>query len=49
MLRYYTGLSVAETADVLDVDTKTVTATWKYAQAWLSRELKHLKEDLVEG
>ncbi len=38
-LRYFAGLSVAETADVLDVSVGTVEREWRYIRAWLSREL----------
>jgi RNA polymerase sigma-70 factor, ECF subfamily len=38
-LRYFGGLSVEETATVLDVSAETVTRDWKYAKNWLLREL----------
>jgi RNA polymerase sigma factor (TIGR02999 family) len=38
-LRYYAGLSVAETAAVLEVSEKTVKNDWAFAKAWLAREL----------
>jgi len=38
-LRYFGGLSVKETADVLDVSPQTVMRDWKVAKAWLAREL----------
>jgi RNA polymerase sigma factor (TIGR02999 family) len=38
-LRYFSGLSVEETAGVLEVSVETVTRDWKYAKAWLLREL----------
>lgn len=40
-LRFFGGLSVAETADVLDVSPETVMRDWKLARAWLRRELLH--------
>ena len=40
-LRYFGGLSVAETAEVLDVSVITVVRDWKFASAWLLRELKN--------
>jgi RNA polymerase sigma factor (TIGR02999 family) len=39
-LRYFGGLSVEETAEVLGVSTDTVTRDWKMAKAWLHRELR---------
>ena len=39
-LRYFAGLSVKETAAVLEVTTRTVVRDWKTARVWLLRELK---------
>jgi RNA polymerase sigma factor (TIGR02999 family) len=36
MLRYYTGLSVEETARVVGVSVSTLTRDWRYARAWLA-------------
>jgi len=38
-LRYFGGLSVEETAEVLKVSLDTVTRDWSQAKAWLHREL----------
>jgi RNA polymerase sigma-70 factor (ECF subfamily) len=38
-LRYFGGLSVEETADVLKVSAETVMRDWKLAKVWLLREL----------
>ncbi len=38
-LRFFTGLSIADTADVLDVSPATVKRHWNSARAWLIREL----------
>lgn len=38
-LRFYAGLSVAESAAVLGVSERTVNNDWTYARAWLAREL----------
>ncbi len=38
-LRYFGGLSIEETADVLEVSTVTVKRDWALARAWLHREL----------
>ena len=39
--RYFGGLSVEETAEVLDVSSITVTRDWNMAKAWLARELEN--------
>lgn len=39
-LRFFGGLTVEETADVLNVSRQTVLRDWKLARAWLSRELR---------
>ena len=39
-LRFYAGLSVEETAKVMDVSEATVMRLWRYARAWLWRELQ---------
>jgi RNA polymerase sigma factor (TIGR02999 family) len=38
-LRFFAGLSVAETAEVLGISVETVMRDWKFAKAWLAREL----------
>ena len=38
-LRFFGGLSVEETADVLHVSPETVMRDWKTAKAWLLREI----------
>src|SRR5205085_1038900 len=39
-LRFFGGLSIEETAEVLKVSPATVKREWSLAQAWLYRELK---------
>jgi len=39
-LRFFGGLSVKETASVLDVSPATVMGDWKLAKAWLQREMR---------
>ncbi len=39
-LRYFAGLSVAETAEALAISPATVGRQWNVARAWLHRELK---------
>jgi RNA polymerase sigma-70 factor, ECF subfamily len=38
-LRFFGGLSAAETAEVLKISTESVLRDWKLAKAWLRREL----------
>ena len=40
LLRYYTGLSVEETADVVGRSVSTVTRQWRFARAWLAGRVK---------
>ncbi len=39
-MRYFGGLSVEETAEVLGVSSVTVMRDWNFAKAWLAREMK---------
>ncbi|MGA3323238.1 MAG: ECF-type sigma factor [Terriglobia bacterium] len=43
-LRYFGGLSVEETAEVLGISPETAKRDWKMAKAWLLRELRGEKE-----
>ena len=38
-LRYFGGLSVEETAEVLKISPQSVMRDWKLAKVWLMREL----------
>jgi len=38
-LRYFAGLSVGQTADILGISPTTVKRYWAYARAWLLREI----------
>lgn len=40
-LRYFGGLSVAETAEVLKISPETVLRDWRFAKTWLLRELSN--------
>jgi DNA-directed RNA polymerase specialized sigma24 family protein len=46
MLRYYTGLSVEETAAVLGDSVRTVYRAWRHARTWLALEMG---ESAAEG
>lgn len=41
-LRYFGGLDVDETAEVLKVSPITVMRDWRFARAWLSREIENV-------
>jgi RNA polymerase sigma factor (TIGR02999 family) len=43
-LRFFGGLSLEETAEVLDVSVATVRRDWSLARAWLYRELRREKQ-----
>ena len=38
-LRFFSGLSIEETAEMLDVSAATVKRDWNFAKAWLYREI----------
>lgn len=40
-LRYFGGLSIEETAEVLKVSPETVGRDWRFAKSWLMRELEN--------
>lgn len=44
-LRYFSGLSVEETAEVLQVSAVTVMREWRLAKAWLHRALTEGEDD----
>ena len=48
-LRYFGGLSVEETAEVLQVSAETVMRDWKMAKLWLLRELTRETDRLAGG
>jgi RNA polymerase sigma factor (TIGR02999 family) len=43
-LRFFAGLSVEETADVLQVSADTVKRDWRLAKLWLLRELEGARQ-----
>ena len=44
-LRFFGGLSVEETAEVLKISPETVMRDWKFAKNWLLRELSRTSTD----
>ena len=45
-LRFFGGLSIEETAEVLQVSAETVMRDWKFSRTWLFRELSRKPADL---
>jgi RNA polymerase sigma factor (sigma-70 family) len=39
-LRYFSGLTLEETAEVLHISRATVASDWRMAKVWLFRELR---------
>jgi RNA polymerase sigma-70 factor, ECF subfamily len=48
-LRFFGGMSVDETAEVMDVSPKTVKRDWTLAKAWLRRELGRMAVERSTG
>jgi len=48
-LRYFAGLSVKETADVLGVSVETVMRDWRMAKLWLQRDLSSVDRERQES
>jgi RNA polymerase sigma factor (TIGR02999 family) len=44
-LRFFGGLTADETAQVLDVSTRTIERDWRLARAWLQREMQGSEND----
>ena len=40
-LRYFAGLTIPETAEVLGISTRTVEREWQFSRAWLYTQLKN--------
>jgi RNA polymerase sigma-70 factor (ECF subfamily) len=48
-LRFFGGLSVGETAEVLGISEETATRDWRFAKTWLFRELTRTAADGRRG
>jgi RNA polymerase sigma factor (sigma-70 family) len=44
-LRYFAGLSLEETAEVLGISVPTAKRDWAYARAWLFKEISLDRHD----
>ncbi|MFB6232030.1 MAG: ECF-type sigma factor [Salinibacter sp.] len=42
--RFFSGMTIEETAEALGVSTATVSRDWKQAKAWLYREMKRIRQ-----
>jgi DNA-directed RNA polymerase specialized sigma24 family protein len=40
ILRYFAGLTLNQTADVLSISPRTADRVWGYARAWLLKEIR---------
>lgn len=47
--RYFAGLTIKETAEVVKVSHTTVTSEWRLARAWLKRELNTASVPVTPG
>ena len=48
-LRFFSGLNVEETAMVLGISPRTVKRSWRFAKAWLRRDLQdHVRDRLSQ-
>ncbi|MEM9588048.1 MAG: sigma-70 family RNA polymerase sigma factor [Planctomycetota bacterium] len=48
-MRYFAGLSLQDTADALGISVPTVHRHWRYARAWLRRELDGIETQTPIG
>jgi RNA polymerase sigma factor (TIGR02999 family) len=46
-LRYFTGLTIEEAAEILGVSTPTANRWWAYARAWLHKEIEDQKNGRI--
>jgi RNA polymerase sigma factor (sigma-70 family) len=44
--RVFSGMTIAETAEALDVSDATVSRDWTKAKAWLHREMKRIRGEV---
>jgi RNA polymerase sigma factor (TIGR02999 family) len=49
MLRFFAGLSAEETAAVLGVSASTLAREWRFARAWLVRQLGGAAGEVGQG
>ena len=49
MLRYYAGLNAEETASVLGMSASTLAREWRFARAWLVRQLGDAPGEVGRG
>ena len=44
-LRFFVGLTVEQTAEVLGLSTATIARDWEFTRAWLYREMEGADDD----
>ena len=42
-LRFFVGLTIQETAELLGISVRSANRTWKFARAWLHREISDIE------
>jgi RNA polymerase sigma factor (TIGR02999 family) len=48
-LRFFVGLSIEKTAEVLDISVRTVNRHWAYARAWLYQHLNTAENPTIQN
>ena len=48
-LRYFTGLTIEDTARILNISPRTTKRNWAYARAWLRREIEGEEDNSGES
>ena len=46
-LRFFSGLTVEEAAEMLQTSPSTIKREWRIAKAWLRREIRESRADAV--
>lgn len=47
--RFFSGMTIEETAEALDISASTVSRDWKLGRAWLYRAMKRIRREDVPG
>lgn len=49
MLRFFAGLSVEQTAEVMEISERTIKRDWEFARTWLHREMLRARDETDEA